>query len=84
MTFCVSVSSESFRLLFFALVDSVETRLRLCLIHDRITADFFHLRKSDYRIFKLMKENWDFMMRCWENIEILIDAQASTEVWFKD
>lgn len=31
-----------------------------------------------------MKENWDFMMKCWENIEILIDAQASKEVWFKD
>lgn len=31
-----------------------------------------------------MKENWEFMMKCWENIEILIDAQASTEVWFKD
>lgn len=31
-----------------------------------------------------MKENWDFMMKFWENIEILIDAQASTEVWFKD
>lgn len=31
-----------------------------------------------------MKENWDFMMKCWENIEILIDAQASTEIWFKD
>lgn len=24
------------------------------------------------------------MMKCWENIEILIDAQASTEIWFKD
>lgn len=30
-----------------------------------------------------MKENWDFMMKCWENIEILIDVQVSTEVWFK-
>lgn len=24
------------------------------------------------------------MMKCWGNIEILIDAQASTEIWFKD